>query len=211
MGVQERRAREKQELRDEIVAAARDLFIHDGFENVSMRKIAEKIEYSPTTIYLYFQDKVDLLDFIVVETLTRLQDKLVAIRKANPDPLDKMAHGLRAYIEFGVDHPSDYRVAFIMEFKDMVDSGRLLRCHELGQQVFQAFRADVAECIASGGFAQRDPDVVAQAIWGAIHGMVSLLITKCTFPWVERDWLIDTLVTSLVEGFKSPVDAPALR
>ena len=63
MGVATSQAREKQELRDEIVSAARDLFIHDGFENVSMRKIAEKIEYSTTTIYLYFQDKVDLLDF----------------------------------------------------------------------------------------------------------------------------------------------------
>jgi len=68
MGVQERRAREKKELRQEILDAARDLFVREGFENVSMRKIAEKIEYSPTTIYLYFQDKADLLDCICEET-----------------------------------------------------------------------------------------------------------------------------------------------
>ena len=146
-----------------------------------------------------------------METLTRLQDKLVAIRQAHPEPLEKMARGLRAYIEFGVDHPSDYRVAFIMEFKSVVDAGRCLRCHELGQQVFHAFRSDVVECIESGGFASRDPDVVAQAIWGAIHGMVSLLITKSTFPWVDRDWLMDTLVDSLVQGFKSPVETLSHR
>ena len=62
MGVQERRAREKKELRQEILDAAREMFVEDGYENVSMRKIAEKIEYSPTTIYLYFRDKADLLD-----------------------------------------------------------------------------------------------------------------------------------------------------
>ena len=69
MGVHERRAREKKELRQEILDAARDLFLREGYENVSMRKIAEKIEYSPTTIYLYFQDKADLLDCICEETL----------------------------------------------------------------------------------------------------------------------------------------------
>src|SRR5579863_9246935 len=75
MGVQERRAREKKELRQEILDAARDLFVREGFENVSMRKIAEKIEYSATTIYLYFQDKAELLDCICEETLDRLVRK----------------------------------------------------------------------------------------------------------------------------------------
>src|ERR687885_1755275 len=79
MGVQERRAREKQELRQEILDAARELFIREGFENVSMRKIADKIEYSPTTIYLHFQDKADLLDCICEETLGKLQQRLAAI------------------------------------------------------------------------------------------------------------------------------------
>src|SRR5438309_763120 len=115
MGVQERRAREKQELRDEILAAARDLFVNEGFENVSMRKIAEKIEYSPTTIYLYFEDKADLLDCICEGTLARLQERLVQIRETYPEPTDRMYHGLRAYIEFGLEFPNDYRVAFMME------------------------------------------------------------------------------------------------
>jgi AcrR family transcriptional regulator len=207
MGVQERRAREKQELRQEILAAARDLFIHEGFENVSMRKIAEKIEYSPTTIYLYFQDKVDLLDCICEETLTRLEDRLVAIRKAHPAPLDKMQRGLRAYIEFGIEHPSDYRVAFMMEFKNMVEAGRNLRCHELGHRVYHAFRSDVAECIETGVFAPRDADTASQAIWGAIHGLVCLLITRSQFPWVDQATLIETLVDTLVEGCKVPAPA----
>ena len=204
MGVQERRAREKQELKQEILAAARDLFVHEGFENVSMRKIAEKIEYSPTTIYLYFQDKIDLIDLLCEETLLRLESRLIAIRVAHPEPLEKMAEGLRAYIEFGVQHPSDYRISFMMEFKDLVESGRNLKCHEIGQRVFQAFRNDVEECIQTGVFASRDVEAASQAIWAAIHGLVCLLITRPHFPWVERELLIGTLVDSLVEGFKVP-------
>ena len=79
MGVQERRAREKKELRGEILDAARDLFLREGYENVSMRKIAEKIEYSPTTIYLYFQDKADLLDCI--KNATGPHRRLIAQRR----------------------------------------------------------------------------------------------------------------------------------
>src|SRR5919199_6408909 len=110
MGVQERRAREKQELRQEILDAARDLFLREGFENISMRKIAEKIEYSPTTIYLHFQDKADLLDCICEETLGKLQQRLAAIGELTADPLERLKIGLRTYIEFGLEHPNDYRV-----------------------------------------------------------------------------------------------------
>ena len=60
MGVKERREREKSEVRDKILDAARELFIAEGYEGVSMRKVADKIEYTPTTIYGYFADKEDL-------------------------------------------------------------------------------------------------------------------------------------------------------
>ena len=70
MGTKERRAREKEQLRRQILVAARELFVNEGYESVSMRKkFANKIEYSPTTIYLYFKDKADLLDSVCKETL----------------------------------------------------------------------------------------------------------------------------------------------
>src|SRR5450432_1018809 len=103
MGVQERRAREKEELRQEIMEAARELFVKEGFDNVSMRKIAEKIEYSPTTIYLYFQDKGDLLDCIVEETLLSLRAKLDSLR-TRQDLVGDLKNGLRAYIEYWTYH-----------------------------------------------------------------------------------------------------------
>ena len=77
MGVQERREREKQGIREEILEAARQLFVTEGYENVSIRKIAEKIEYSPGTIYLYFQDKAEILAQISEETFSRLERKSV--------------------------------------------------------------------------------------------------------------------------------------
>jgi len=68
MGVRERRARQRKFLRQEILDAASELFVRNGFENVSMRSIANKIEYSPTAIYHYFRDRAELLDQVCQET-----------------------------------------------------------------------------------------------------------------------------------------------
>src|SRR5580700_10166265 len=114
MGVQERREREKRGIREEILEAARTLFVAEGYESVSIRKIAEKIEYSPGTIYLYFRDKADILAQISEETFSRLERKLVAINNdAALDPLERVRNGLRAYIRFGLENPNHYAITFV--------------------------------------------------------------------------------------------------
>src|SRR5712691_5405342 len=98
MGVQERRARQKESIREEILDAARTLFVKEGYESVSIRKIADKVEYAPGTIYLYFRDKADILDRICEETFGKLIVRLQAIEHDSAAPLDKLRRGLRTYI-----------------------------------------------------------------------------------------------------------------
>src|SRR5215831_4071448 len=203
MGVQERRAREKQELRQEILDAARDLFVREGFENVSMRKIAEKIEYSPTTIYLYFRDKADLLDCICEETLAKLNRKLTSLEASATDPIERLRRGLRAYIEFGLKYPNDYRVAFVMDIKPAADPERMLRCHSMGDQTFDHLRQAVSNCIAKGLFRAVPVEATSQSLWAAIHGLTSLLIVHSSYPWVERSLLIDTMLDTIVDGLRA--------
>ena len=82
MGIAERRERQKNALRADILAAARDLFVEQGYESVSMRKIAGRIDHSPTAIYLHFKDKSDLLRSICDETFLKLSDSLEALTGA---------------------------------------------------------------------------------------------------------------------------------
>src|SRR3974377_665963 len=103
MGVKERKARQKGFLRQEILDAASELFVKEGYENVSMRRIAEKIEYSPTTIYLYFTDKAELLEQVCFETFSRLSLVLSRIQELPGDPVKRLKHGLIAYIQFGLE------------------------------------------------------------------------------------------------------------
>src|ERR1700747_187689 len=101
MGVKERRGREKSETRDKILDAARELFVAEGYEGVSMRKVAEKIEYSPTAIYVHFADKNELFHELCREDFARLQDAMRS--PAMPtDPLERLRQIGRSYIEFGV-------------------------------------------------------------------------------------------------------------
>ncbi|HEY3738836.1 MAG TPA: TetR/AcrR family transcriptional regulator [Bryobacteraceae bacterium] len=198
MGVQERRAREKEELRQEIMEAARELFVKEGFDNVSMRKIAEKIEYSPTTIYLYFQDKGDLLDCIVEETLLNLTAKLDSLREGR-DPVVDLKTGLRAYIEYWTVHPNDFRVAFMTDLKAL-DPNRAWRCTAVGAAMYGSLRTRLRECADSEVLEIRDLETAAQAIWAAIYGLVALFIMKPHFPWVDQSTLIDTVVNSAVDS-----------
>jgi len=203
MGVQERRAREKKELRQEILDAARDLFVHEGYENVSMRKIADKIEYSPTTIYLYFQDKADLLDCICEETMSRLVRKQTVLEQTVEDPLERLRRGLRAYIEFGLKHPNHYKVTFMM--LQPVAENANCRSRDMGKQAFNHLRTTLALCVERHFLEVADIEVSAQALWAVIHGVTSLLITHTKFPWADRERLIETVIENAIAGMRSPV------
>src|SRR5215471_4890744 len=113
MSVQVRRAREKDNIREDILDAARALFVKQGYEHVSIRKIAEKIEYAPGTIYLYFRDKAEILERLCDETFSKLMQRMRAIHDDHSDPLDGLRRGLRTYIQFGLDNPNHYIVTFV--------------------------------------------------------------------------------------------------
>src|SRR5260370_42086235 len=99
MGVQERRARQKEGVREEILDAARALFVKEGYEHVSIRKIAGKIEYAPGTIYLYFRDKAEILHRLCEETFSKLAQRKQAINADPPDPLEGFSRGLRQDVQ----------------------------------------------------------------------------------------------------------------
>lgn len=198
MGVKERREREKENLRQEILDVAREMFAAEGFQNVSMRKIAEKIEYSPTTIYLYFKDKVDLLNQICEETFANLAQKLEAEKNAGGNPLEALRKGLRAYVDFGLEHPNHYEVTFIMPIIHNFDKHHYEG--SMGQRAFEYLRRGVADCIAAGKIKKGDVDLISQTLWAGIHGVTSLLIGHSDFPFVQKDKLIDSVIDTMLAG-----------
>ena len=201
MGTKERRAREKEQLQRQILAAARELFVNEGYENVSMRKIADKIEYSPTTIYLYFKDKADLLDSVCKETLLDLLNTLELLNRDKSDPVETLRKSGKVYVEFGLKYPQDYKLTFVV--RPQFQKGLGLHEGSVGERVFNYLRAMVSECIRQKAFRQVDVDTAGQALWSAVHGVTLLLIDFSDFPWTEKDKLIDTVIHTMIEGLKA--------
>jgi AcrR family transcriptional regulator len=201
MGVTERKAREKQELRQQVLDAARELFVREGYENVSMRKIADKIEYSPATIYTYFQDKDEILDCLCEETFLKLHREKLAAAHQVGDPLQALRKGMETYIRFGLEHPDHYFVTFILKAAPYAETGnRETRKAKAGHQCFDDMRNIVRHCMEKGKIKNADLEETSQALWAGIHGLTSLLITQPGFPFAERDRLIKRTIEVLVRG-----------
>lgn len=200
MGIQDRRARQKENLRQEILDAAREMFVEEGYDSVSMRRIAERIEYSPTTIYLYFKDKADLFNQLCEETFAKLSQRLENQRRRSDDPLTYLREGLRIYVDFGLKHPNHYTVAFIIHPQD---AGDYSFENSIGKQAFDYLRTAVEMCVEAGVFRSVEIDMTAQALWAAIHGVTSLLIVHDDFPFVAKSRLIEHTIETMLRGLQS--------
>lgn len=196
-----RRLREKQMLRQEILEAARALFVREGYENVSMRKIAEKIDYSPTTIYLHFKDKEELMFAVCEETFAGLVRELAAVEKAVKNPVEGLRKGLRAYIDFGLRHPNHYLLAFVLPHEHGQDSAKYVSPDATGMKAFAFLVRGIQECIRQKKFRNVDVAVASQSLWAAAHGLTSLLIVHRDFPWAKKEALIEGVVDAAIRSW----------
>jgi AcrR family transcriptional regulator len=178
VGVIERREREREEVRRKILTAARDLFASEGYDRVTMRRIADVIEYSATTIYNHFEDKDDLVDALCQEDFTRLFQHL---QQAPPprDPVEAIRQLGLAYAAFGTTYPNHYRFMFMTPAKFEHPEGHV----SPGEQAFGLLRSAVEAAVAGGYFRSVDPQTAAQVLWASIHGAVALLITLQPRHW----------------------------
>ncbi len=201
MSITERQQREKALIREKIVNAATELFSQHGFEQVSMRKIAEKIEYSPTTIYNYFKNKNELLFVLLKQGYTKFFDTLKdAKEKYNNAAYEiKLKKVLQSYIEFGLTNQDYYNLMFILNI-DNDDS--LVGCENERWKAFEQLVFLVQEGKEIDFFQTSDEMLTSQIIWAKLHGITSLLITSAHFPWAEKELLIDTYLDSLIAGVK---------
>lgn len=202
MTIQDRKTREKQALRSEILDAARELFVAEGYENVSMRKIAERIEYSPTTIYLYFKDKSELLQEICETSFAKLADEIRKSQESGGTPLEILRRGMMAYVDFGLNNPHHYDVVFISPKQKYFNDNGYAYEGSTGQQAFDLLAESVAGCSRAGVFGPGNTAVIAQTLWAGLHGVTSLLITHEGFPFAERQILTKSVIDTMIRGLR---------
>ena len=198
MGITERREREKEEIRHRILDAARELFAAEGYEKVTMRRIAEVIEYSPTTIYLHFEDKDDLVTALCHEDFARL---LEAMRSAPvpEDPVETIRQLGRSYCAFALRHPNQYRFMFMTP----VGKEERLEDGNPGELSFGHLLEAVKRAVAAGRLRAIDPVTAAQVLWMGVHGVASALITLPAPHWPHGPAapdLVDQVIDNALRG-----------
>ena len=205
MSTKDRRAREKQGLRQQILDAARDILIRDGYDGLSMRRVAERIDYSPTAIYLHFRNKQELVFSLCDETFARLARELDTLGADYPDPLVRLRKGMERYIAFGLKNPNHYVPAFILPHAGALDPKRQAEIVAADSNALRALgtlRTAIADCVKAKKIRKVDADVTARAFWTALHGITSALIVHQSFPWGDRDKLVRMLLAALLDGVK---------
>jgi AcrR family transcriptional regulator len=166
-----------------------------------MRKIAEKIEYAPSTIYLYFEDKDEICTAIGSEAFEILIKGLEEIEQQNLPALESTRAGMRWYVDFGLANPHQYRLVFGQPSPDKVEQDSAL--NELGVKAMGYLARCIARCRAEGVFGPGDDMVDSIAAWAHLHGLTMVLINdygKCSLPWPPKDDLIHHGIDLIVRG-----------
>lgn len=204
MSVAERKAREKQEMKKLILEAAQHMFAEEGYANVSIRRIAEKIEYSPATIYLYYKDKDELLYAVHNQGFQVYLNSLWGIEQI-ADPFEKLKAVCHRYLQFGLDHPELYDLMFI----DRAPVRHIEEVEEKdpGRQSYEGFVHIVQDCIDAGYLPGQDARSASFILWAYVHGVIALIIRRrCPFMdeasvrQVAQD--AGDMLLSMVEGWK---------
>ncbi len=191
MGIAERKERDRLKMRKLILDEAMKLFLKHGFEKITIRRIAERIEYSPATIYLHFKDKDEILFALHhegFEELYRRQQEVLAIK----DPLKRLRRHGELYLSFALEKPEYYDLMFIK--RNPVRKIREKRKWDIGFRSYEFLRNNVEECMKAGLLPRADVDAAAFALWAHVHGIASLIIRDRCIMFPEEH------LQSLIKG-----------
>jgi AcrR family transcriptional regulator len=197
-----RTPRESAEFRERIIAVARALFVEQGFEAVSIRKITERAGCPPMTFYVVFKSKRELLRHIWEDVFADLLEAgAAAVAKADGAEA-KLVALFRAMMDYWLAHPDNYRVVFMHQDK-VASSEEVYYVESSGiQDRMKLVDTIIAEGVAEGVFAPADPALTAQVFLVAMVGLAHALITIPEFPW-RREALTDRTIALLVAGLKA--------
>jgi len=164
------------EARDRILACACELYLEDGFEGFSMRKLAREVGVTAPALYRHFQGKEELLLEIVMEGY-RTQTQYLYGALSGPAPVDRFRMAGDAYVRFALDHPRYYEILYsytqflgVEELPEEI--GALIRT------IHQFWLDRVRECMDAGILRPGDPDLVGRSFWALTHGMISIYQRK---------------------------------
>ena len=190
--------------RGEILGAAKRLFVEEGFERATMRRIAATIGVSGAALYVYFPDKLAILHAIAEETFAELLATLEASQRVDLPPLARFRAGLMAYIAFGRARPDEYRLTFQSKMMSRPSPGPGCADIEAADRSFAILERGVMETMEAGIFEPRPSSLVAEALWACVHGVTALLLDHHEHLESDPEALAAAVVDTALRGLARP-------
>jgi len=201
MGTVERRDRERQRVRKRILDAARRLFAQKGYDAVTMRELAAKIDYSATALYFHFRDKETLFRELCTEDFGEFASRFAELMaEEGLGPLERLRRSALAYLEFAERAPNQYRLLFMTPHPRARASDTAP-----GEHLYALLRKPVEQAVELGVVRPEvgDPDLLVQVLWAALHGVVSLHLTlgeETHISWRPARQMVETMIEALARG-----------
>jgi len=200
MGTKERQQRDRDRVRQAILTAARELFVSEGYRNVSMRKIADRIEYSPAAIYSYFPSKDDIFFALTEEGFRTLAERLLEVTAHVDEPLERLRRGLWVFYEFSKTDPEYFEVMFLERSVPSISQD--FQRFEFFQETTARAENDIRTCISAGTFsAALNPPAALHVLWVGMLGAATIGLAQRLAPGEDPDALAHDLLESLLAGF----------
>ncbi len=204
MGIRERQVRERETVRRKILNAARTLFLNEGYANVSMRKIAEQIEYSPGAIYSYFTSKEEIFFALAEEGLQFVRSHCLAHPRANT-PRERVREAFWRFYTFSKEQPEYFSLIFVDSAVPRIsrDWERFSSMRELRAEI----EHDIQLCLDEGVFPRADsPGVIFRILWTAAYGAAVFRLSHRLAPGEDSDALAHDLLDATLAGLRQGIE-----
>lgn len=201
MGISERRQNEIEAFKKKVTEAAGEIIIKQGYEKLSIRKIAEKIEYSPGIIYHYFKDKNEILSCVVEENYGNILKLINEVTIDKQHPENTIADSMKAYIGIMLKIPEGFKAILMNDIEAINNKVNVLeRGISKKRKSMQALTDAVSFGIEQGRFKKMDPELTAQIIWTSTYGLLSRLILEKNVSDEQRERLINQHLNMMIHG-----------
>jgi AcrR family transcriptional regulator len=179
MTTADRKVKEKEQLKTLILDSARKLFVEKGVAQTTIRSIAQHIDYSVGTVYVYFKDKNAILNELHTQGFAQLSSFFEVLRHVE-NPMERLIAMGRLYIKFALENPDMYELMFTLKAPMEVLSAAHEEEWKEGTNAFAFLKSTVEQCISKQHFKGHQPEPLTFMIWSLVHGMCSLHISNRT-------------------------------
>ena len=189
----------EQPLKSRILSASRNMLFEEGFKSLSMRKIANEIGVSATSIYLYFKNKDHLLHTLMEESIETLSVSLEQAANSETSPAGKIEAVIKAYVHFALENPSEYQIIYLVKTDDMARYPK--EKFRKARRGYDLLANAIEEGVLSGELQVRDSLIAAYSIWAQLHGIISVVMNNRLDKRIDQDSFIESSIEQIVHGF----------